>query len=145
MNLEQDIKICDLPDGYVPSDDEEFMNDYQREYFRRKLITWRRELNKDNEDVMKYLQEEGKHCTDVADRAASETDLAYELRSKERARKLVLKIDEALVRIKSGTYGYCEETGEPISLKRLEARPVAMLSIEAQERHEKQERAQKDN
>ncbi|MDR2268283.1 MAG: RNA polymerase-binding protein DksA [Holosporaceae bacterium] len=145
MKLEQDKKICDLPDGYVPSDDEEFMNDYQREYFRRKLIVWKKELSKDNEDVMKYLQEEGKNCTDVADRAASETDLAYELRSKERARKLIRKIDEALIRIRNGTYGYCEETGEPISIKRLEARPVAMLSIEAQERHEKQERIQKDN
>jgi DnaK suppressor protein len=145
LKLEQDKKICDLPDGYVPSDDEEFMNDYQREYFRRKLIVWKKELSKDNEDVMKYLQEEGKNCTDVADRAASETDLAYELRSKERARKLIRKIDEALIRIRNGTYGYCEETGEPISIKRLEARPVAMLSIEAQERHEKQERIQKDN
>ncbi|MDR3151723.1 MAG: RNA polymerase-binding protein DksA [Holosporaceae bacterium] len=145
MKLEHDSKICDLPDGYTPSEDEEFMNDYQREYFRNKLIAWKKELSKDNEEVVKYLQEEGKNCTDVADRAASETDLAYELRSKERARKLIRKIDEALIRIKSGTYGYCEETGEPISLKRLEARPVAMLSIEAQERHEKQERIQKDD
>jgi len=137
-------KICEIPEGYVPFDGEEFMNDFQREYFRRKLVQWKEDLSRDNGEVIKYLQEEGKTCTDVADRASSETDLAYELRSKERARKLIAKIEEALLRIKNKTYGYCEETGEPISLKRLEARPVAMLSIEAQERHEKQERIYKD-
>lgn len=138
-------RICELPNGYVPSDSEEFMNDFQREYFRRKLIQWKEDLTRDNEEVIKYLQEEGKTCTDVADRATSEADLTYELRSKDRARKLINKIEEALLRIKNKTYGYCEETGEPISLKRLEARPVAMLSIEAQERHEKQERIHKDD
>ncbi len=138
-------KICELPNGYLPSDNEEFMNDFQREYFRRKLIQWKEDLSRDNEEVIKYLQEEGKTCTDVADRATSEADLTYELRSKDRARKLINKIEEALLRIKNKTYGYCEETGEPISLKRLEARPVAMLSIEAQERHEKQERVHKDD
>ncbi|MDR2682123.1 MAG: RNA polymerase-binding protein DksA [Holosporaceae bacterium] len=137
-------KICELPEGYEPSDDEEFMNDYQREYFRRRLIRWKEDLTKDNEEVIKYLREEGKSCTDSIDRATTEADLAYELRSKERARKLISKIDDALGRIKNCTYGYCEETGEPISLKRLQARPVATLSIEAQERHEKQERVQKD-
>ena len=136
-------KICELPKGYKPSEDEEFMNDFQREYFRRKLIAWREELAKNNEEVVKYLQEEGKTCTDVADRASTETDMTYELRSKERAGKLIAKINEALQRIQNGTYGFCDETGEPISLKRLEARPVAMLSIEAQERHERQERVQK--
>ncbi|MDR1982383.1 MAG: RNA polymerase-binding protein DksA [Holosporaceae bacterium] len=139
-----DNKICELPNGYKPSEQEEFMSDFQREYFRRKLIQWKENIIRSAEEVIKYLQEEGKSCTDIADFASTETDLAYELRSKERDRKLINKIDEALLRIKNGTYGYCEETGEPISLKRLEARPVAMLSIEAQERHEKQERVQKD-
>lgn len=138
-------KICDLPDGYRPSEQEEFMNDLQREYFRRKLIAWREELSRSNEDVIKYLQEEGKACTDDADRASTEIDMTYELRSKERAAKLIAKINEALVRLQSNTYGYCEETGEPIGVKRLLARPVAMLSIEAQERHERQERVQKDD
>lgn len=140
-----ECKICELPSDYKPLESEEFMCDKQREYFRRKLIQWKDDIIRDNEAVMKYLQEEGKNCKDLADRATTETDLTYELRSKERARKLVSKIDEALQRIKAGTYGYCIETGEPISLKRLEARPIAMLSIEAQERHEKQERIQKDD
>jgi DnaK suppressor protein len=139
-----DNKICDLPNGYKPSEQEEFMNDFQREYFRLKLIKWKESIINNAQEVIKYLQEEGKSCTDVADLASTETDLAYELRSKERDRKLINKIDAALLRIKNGTYGYCEETGEPIVLKRLEARPIAVLSIEAQERHEKQERVQKD-
>lgn len=138
-------KICELPHGYKPSENEEFMNDFQREYFRRKLVHWKDELAKGGEEVLKYLQEEGKTCTDFADRASTETDMVYELRSKERARKLIVKIDAALQRIKDKTYGYCEETGEPISLKRLEARPVATLSIEAQERHEKNEKVRSDN
>ena len=102
-------------------------------------------MTQGGEEVLKYLQEEGKTCTDFVDRASTETDMVYELRSKERARKLISKINEALLRIKNGTYGYCEETGEPISLKRLEARPVAMLSIEAQERHERHEKIHNDN
>lgn len=138
-------KICDLPEGYKPSESENFMNDFQREYFRRKLIEWKEELSKGSEEVLKFLQEEGKNATDLADRASTETDLTYELRSKERAAKLIIKIDEALARIKNGTYGYCEETGDPISLKRLEARPVATLSLEAQERHEKTEKIQRDD
>ena len=138
-------QICELPDGYKPSEKEEFMNDFQREYFRRKLVHWKEELTRGGEEVIQYLQEEGKTSTDFADRASTETDMIYELRSKERARKLIGKIDEALLRIKNGTYGYCEETGEPISLKRLEARPVAMLSIEAQERHEKHEKVHNDD
>ncbi len=138
-------EICELPEGYAPSENEEFMNDFQREYFRRKLIQWKEDLVCSNSEVIKYLQEEGKTSTDIADRATTEVDLTYELRSKERAGKLVSKIDEALFRIKNKTYGYCEETGVPIGIKRLEARPVAMLSIEAQERHEKQERSQKDD
>ncbi|MDR0632335.1 MAG: RNA polymerase-binding protein DksA [Holosporaceae bacterium] len=139
-----DHEICELPVGYKPSEKEEFMNDFQREYFRRRLVRWKEDILNDSEEVIKYLQEEGKTCTDSIDRASTEIDLAYELRSKERASKLVNKINEALEKIRNGTYGYCEETGEPISLKRLEARPVAMLSIKAQERHEKQERTQKD-
>ncbi|MDR3186882.1 MAG: RNA polymerase-binding protein DksA [Holosporaceae bacterium] len=140
-----DDKICELPNGYKPSDTEEFMNDLQREYFRRKLVSWRKELLKNNDEVIEELQNGEKTCTDVVDRASNETELAYELHSKERAYKLIGKIDEALSKIKNGSYGYCEETGEPISLKRLEARPVAMLGIEAQERHEKRERVKKDD
>jgi DnaK suppressor protein len=139
-----DDKICELPCCYKPSEDEEFMNDFQREYFRRKLVKWKEDIVCDMDEVMQYLQEEGKSCTDIADKASTETDMTYKLRTKERVRRLSNKIDEALLKIKNKTYGYCEETGEPISLKRLEARPVAMLSIEAQERHEKQERIQKD-
>ncbi|MDR1236075.1 MAG: RNA polymerase-binding protein DksA [Holosporaceae bacterium] len=139
-----DDKICELPDSYRPSEKEEFMNDFQREYFRRKLVEWKENITDDADEVMQYLQEEGKTCTDIADKASTETDMTYKLRSKERAKKLIMKIDEALQKIKDGTYGYCEETGEPISLGRLEARPVATYSIEAQKRHEKQERVQRD-
>lgn len=140
-----DNKICDLPDGYVPSEDEEFMNNMQREYFRRKLVSWMKELLSDNDEVMQSLNNEGKSCTDIADKASIEADLAYEFRSKERSRKLISKIQDALVKIKNGTYGYCEETGETISLKRLEARPVAILCIEAQKRHEKHESSYRDD
>ncbi|MBE6447243.1 MAG: RNA polymerase-binding protein DksA [Alphaproteobacteria bacterium] len=138
-------KICELPTGYVPSEDEEFMNDFQREYFRRKLESWRDELLKESDAVLKQLQDEDKTTfTDIADYATAETDLGYELRSKERARKLIAKIDSSLQRIKDRTYGFCEKTGEPISLKRLEARPVATLSIVAQEKHERDEKLKKD-
>lgn len=133
-------KICELPSGYKPSENEKFMNDFQREYFRRKLVHWREKLAQNAEDVVEYLQQEDMTFTDIADRATSEEDLRYELRSKERAAKLINKIDEALARIQDKTYGYCAETGEPISLQRLEARPVATLSIEAQKRHEQQEK-----
>lgn len=140
-------KICELPEGYKPNEREDFMCSRQLEYFRRKLEQWKAEIQNDNKEVLKYLQEEGKACTDMADmvdQAASATDLAYELRTKDRARKLITKINEALERISNGTYGYCIETGEPISLQRLEARPVAMLSIGAQERHERLEKMQRD-
>ncbi len=138
-------KICELPEGYVPSTDEEFMNDFQREYFRRKLEAWKSELLRGNSAAMKYIQEEDKSSlTDIADCASAETDLNYEIRSKERATKLIAKIDVALSKIEKGTYGFCEETGEPIDLKRLEARPVATLSIKAQERHEREEKMKKD-
>ncbi|MDR0753446.1 MAG: TraR/DksA C4-type zinc finger protein [Holosporaceae bacterium] len=129
-------KICELPSGYEPSEREEFMSDLQREYFRRRLLAWKEDVLLGTQAVIKHLQEEGKACT--------ETELAYELKSKNRAHKLIGKIDDALLRIENGTYGYCEKTGEPISLKRLEARPVATLSVEAQERHERRERVQKD-
>lgn len=142
MNSE---KICDLPEGYTPTEKEEFMCDNQREYFRRKLVQWREDLQRGTDEVMQYLQDDGQSSADTTDRASTETDLTYELRTKERARKLILKIDAALQRIKNGTYGYCEETGDPISLKRLEARPVATLGIEAQMRHEKQERVHRDD
>ncbi len=138
-------KICDLPAGYAPTEDEEFMCDTQREYFRRKLVKWRDDLQRGVGEVMQYLQDDGQTSADSTDRASSETDLTYELRSKERARKLIVKIDEALQKIKNGTYGYCEETGDPISLKRLEARPVATFGIEAQMRHERRERVHRDD
>ncbi|MDR0677637.1 MAG: RNA polymerase-binding protein DksA [Holosporaceae bacterium] len=139
-----DNEICELPDGYRPLEKEEFMCDFQLEYFRRKLVRWKEDILCGTDDIIKCLIDDTESCIDVADRASTETDLAYELRTKERARKLINKIDEALLRIKNKTYGFCEMTGEPIALKRLEARPVATLSVEAQERHEKLERAQKD-
>ncbi|MBO7537036.1 MAG: RNA polymerase-binding protein DksA [Alphaproteobacteria bacterium] len=121
------------------------MNDFQREYFRRKLENWKDELLHESDLALQSLKEEKEICTDIADRASTETALGYELRSKERARKLISKIDDALAKIKDGTYGYCEDTGEPIDLRRLEARPTATLSIQAQERHEKMEKTQKDD
>lgn len=133
-------KICDLPEGYEPSSKEEFMNDYQREYFRRKLESWKQELLAGADELRESLKENSETLIEDADRASSETSLAYTLRSKDRARKLVIKIDQALKRIEDKTYGYCEETGEPISLERLKARPVATLSLEAQKRHEKEEK-----
>lgn len=136
-------KICDLPKGYVPSEDEEFMNDFQREYFRRKLEKWKEELLQENDESLKAMQEESEFDGDDVDRASTETTLGYEIRTKERARKLIAKIDNALLRIKNGTYGFCEETGEPIDLKRLEVRPNATLSLKAQERHERQEKIQR--
>lgn len=137
-------KICELPIGYVPSDGEGFMNDRQREYFRRKLEKWKDVLLRSSDEALKCLQEEGESCIDSIDRASTETNLGFELRTEERARKLIVKIDQALERIKRGTYGFCEETGEPIDLKRLEARPTATLGIRAQELHEKQEKTRKN-
>ena len=128
-----------LPDGYRPTDKEPFMNEKQLEYFRRKLVAWRTELLADYEDTRKHLESGERAGSDFADMASSETDAAFELRTRDRERKLVAKIDEALERIAKGTYGVCAETGKPIGLKRLEARPTAALSIEAQERHEAQE------
>ena len=129
---------------YRPSDKEPFMNERQRDYFRLKLLAWREDILKEAKETLLHLQEENQNHPDIADRASSETDRAIELRARDRQRKLIAKIDEALGRIDDGTYGYCEETGEPISLKRLEARPIATLSVEAQERHEKREKVYRD-
>src|SRR4249919_3840242 len=130
---------------YRPSDKEPFMNERQREYFRAKLLAWREDILKEAKETLQHLQEESENHPDLADRASSETDRAIELRARDRQRKLVAKIDEALTRIDDGTYGFCEETGEPISLRRLEARPIATLSVEAQERHERRERVYRDD
>ena len=121
------------------------MNERQRDYFRAKLLTWKDEILKEARDTLQHLQDENQNHPDLADRASSETDRAIELRARDRQRKLISKIDAALTRIEDGSYGYCEETGEPISLKRLEARPIATLSIEAQERHERRERVYRDD
>lgn len=129
-----------LPPDYRPSDDEPFMSELQKEYFRQKLLKWRAELLRESEETLEHLQEGGLQEPDLADRASAEMERALELRTRDRARKLISKIDAALDRLGLGTYGYCEETGEPISLRRLEARPIATLSIEAQERHERMER-----
>ena len=137
--------IANLIDSdYRPSDDEPFMNERQREYFRRKLIGWREDLLRESRDTLAALQSENENHPDLADRASSETDRAIELRARDRQRKLISKIEAALGRLDDNTYGYFEETGEPISLKRLDARPIATLSVEAQERHERRERVYRD-
>ncbi|MCO8144511.1 RNA polymerase-binding protein DksA [Rhodovulum tesquicola] len=134
-----------LPDDYRPAEDEPFMNERQLEYFRRKLIAWKNDLLNESRETLEGLQDSSRNIPDVADRASEETDRALELRTRDRQRKLVAKIDAALRRIENGEYGYCEETGEPISLKRLDARPIATLSLEAQERHERRERVHRDD
>ncbi|MBB4039769.1 DnaK suppressor protein [Microvirga flocculans] len=134
-----------IDEGYRPTEDEPFMNDRQREYFRRKLIRWKNDILKEAQETLATLQSENENHPDLADRASSETDRAIELRARDRQRKLIAKIDAALARIEDGSYGYCEETGDPISLKRLEARPIATLSLEAQERHERNERVYRDD
>ena len=131
--------------NYRPTDKEPFMSERQREYFREKLIAWKEDILKEAKETLVHLQAENENHPDIADRASSETDRAIELRARDRQRKLIAKIDAALSRIEDGTYGYCEETGEPISLRRLEARPIATLSIEAQERHERRERVYRDD
>ena len=129
---------------YRPSDDEPFMNERQREYFRQKLIAWRESILAESKETLASLQTENEAHSDVADRASSETDRSIELRARDRQRKLISKIEAALLRIDDGSYGYCVETGEPISLRRLDARPIATLSVEAQERHERRERVFRD-
>ena len=134
-----------LPPDYRPTEDEPFMNPLQLEYFRQKLLAWRTELLEESSETLHHLQEESLSEPDIADRASLETDRSLELRTRDRERKLISKINEALRRIEEGTYGYCEETNEPISLRRLEARPIATLSLEAQERHERMERTHRDD
>ena len=133
-----------ITDGYRPSDDEPFMNERQKEYFRQKLIAWRDSILAESRETLTALQNESENHPDIADRASSETDRAIELRARDRQRKLIAKIEAALARIDDGSYGYCVETGDPISLRRLDARPSATLSVEAQERHERRERVYRD-
>jgi|TARA_B100001939_G_scaffold27061_1_gene21748 DnaK suppressor protein len=134
-----------LPDNYTPAEDEPFMNERQVEYFRRKLIAWKNDLLMESRETIEGLQDGTRNIPDVADRASEETDRALELRTRDRQRKLVAKIDAALRRIDEGEYGYCEVTGEPISLKRLDARPIATMSLEAQESHERREKVHRDD
>jgi DnaK suppressor protein len=134
-----------LPPDYRPSEDEPFMNELQRVYFRQKLLNWKEEILRQTRETLVGLHEDSTQHADLADRATSETDRALELRARDRQRKLISKIDAALARIEDGTYGYCEETGEPIGLKRLDARPIATLSVEAQERHERRERVYRED
>ncbi|MAQ37889.1 RNA polymerase-binding protein DksA [Thioclava sediminum] len=134
-----------LPDDYRPAENEPFMNDRQLEYFRRKLLAWKAELLEQSAETLEGLAESARNVPDIADRASEETDRALELRTRDRQRKLVSKIDSALRRIDNGEYGYCEKTGEPISLKRLDARPIATMTLEAQEKHERRERVHRDD
>ena len=131
--------------AYIPSEDEPFMNERQKAYFRGKLVAWKSDILREARETLEILQQENANHPDLADRASSETDRAIELRARDRQRKLIAKIDSALQRLDEGTYGFCEETGEPISLKRLDARPIATLSIEAQERHERREKVYRDD
>jgi DnaK suppressor protein len=133
-----------IEDGYRPTDEEPFMNERQKEYFRRKLIAWRESILAESKETLAALQNESENHPDIADRASSETDRAIELRARDRQRKLIAKIESALTRIDDGSYGFCVETGDPISLRRLDARPIATLSVEAQERHERRERIYRD-
>jgi DnaK suppressor protein len=139
MNLEVRIDL-----DYEPSEDEPFMCERQKEYFRRKLLAWKQAILSESRETLVHMQEETWSLPDLADRASAETDRALELRTRDRQRKLIAKIDAALERIENGTYGYCEETGEPISLRRLIARPIATLSLAAQERHERREKVHRD-
>lgn len=131
--------------GYRPTEDEEFMNERQLEYFKQKLLNWKEDILRESRETLVHLQAETENHPDLADRATSETDRALELRTRDRQRKLISKIDEALRRIEDNSYGYCEETGEPIGVARLDARPIATLSLEAQERHERRERVHRDD
>ena len=133
-----------LADDYRPAEDEPFMNDRQSEYFKRKLLIWKADLMSDSKDTIEGLQDGTRNIPDIADRASEETDRALELRTRDRQRKLVAKIDSALRRIDEGEYGYCEKTGDPISLRRLDARPIATMTLEAQEKHERKEKVHRD-
>ena len=141
----QTATVLKASDSYRPSDDEPFMNERQLEYFKQKLLAWKEEILRESRETVTHLQKETENHADLADRASSETDRALELRTRDRQRKLISKIDQALRRVEDGSYGYCEETGEPIGLARLDARPTATLSLEAQERHERRERVHRDD
>lgn len=141
----REIDLPEVPEGYRPSDDEPFMNEMQLGYFRQKLLTWREDILRQTRETIEGLNSDSGQHADITDRASSETDRAMELRARDRERKLISKINAALKRIEDGSYGYCEETGEPISLRRLEARPIATLSLEAQERHERREKVYRDD
>lgn len=145
MRYNREFRMITLSPDYRPSDSEEFMDEQQQEYFRQKLLHWRTELLRESGDTLASLSEGGIHEADMTDRATVETDRAFELRTRDRARKLIIKIDMALARLEDGSYGFCEETGEPIGLQRLEARPIATLSLEAQERHERYEKVYRDD
>lgn len=134
----------ELPQGYVPTEDEPFMNPLQLAYFRKKLLDWKDDIHREAKETLAQLQKEPLQEADATDRASSETDWSIELRARDRQRKLINKIDAALRRIDAGEYGYCEVTGEPISLKRLDARPIATMTVEAQERHERNEKITRD-
>jgi DnaK suppressor protein len=138
-------KSLNIPDDYVPAEDEPFMNERQLEYFRRKLISWKEDLIEGSKVTISGLQNNTRNIPDITDRASEETDRALELRARDRQRKLVSKIDAALRRIDEGEYGYCEVTGAPISLKRLDARPIATMTLEAQEKHERREKVHRDD
>ena len=144
-NVKAQMASTLLPPDYRPRDDEEFMSPLQKEYFRQKLLTWRAELLRESSETLESMQSESLAQPDLTDRASMETDRAIELRTRDRERKLISKIDAALERITNDSYGYCEETGEPISLRRLEARPIATLSLEAQEQHERMERLHRED
>jgi DnaK suppressor protein len=135
----------ELPSSYKPMENEPFMNERQREYFRRKLMRWKDEILRESRETIQNLQTETTPFADLADRASTEAERQLELRTRDRQRKLIAKIESALRRLEDGSYGFCEETGEPISLKRLDARPIATLSIEAQERHERREKVYRDD
>jgi DnaK suppressor protein len=137
------VTVLEQNSNYRPSEDEEFMNERQREYFKQKLLNWKEDILRESRETLSHLQAETENHPDIADRASSETDRSLELRTRDRQRKLISKIDEAIRRIEDGSYGYCEETGEPIG--RLDARPIATLSLEAQERHERRERVHRDD
>lgn len=138
------MRSAELTTEYRPTEDEPFMNPRQRDYFRRKLETWKDDILRESRETLENLQEESQNHPDMADRASSESDRALELRTRDRQRKLISKIDAALKRIEDGTYGYCEETGDPITIARLDARPIATLSLEAQEMHERREKVYRD-
>lgn len=145
MKLNSTTTTSGSSDTYTPSEDESFMNERQLNYFRERLMTWKEDILREGRETLATLQSENEALPDITDRASSEADLTIELRARDRQRKLIAKIDSALARIEDGSYGYCEETGEPISLKRLEARPIATLSLDAQEKHERSERIYRED